>query len=826
MQRLGERVRVRADLPLVVAERLRRGDLEARRLRGDRVLERAALHAREHRPVDRRRVLLAAEDEAGARARERLVRRRRDEVAVLDGVRVQPGGDEPGEVRHVAEQERADLVGDLAELVGLDGARIGGAAADDQLRPTLLRLLQHLVVVDGHRLARHAVRGDRVEPAAEVDLQAVRQVAAVVEAQAEDRVARLQHRHVHRHVRLRARVRLDVRVLRAEERLRAVDRQLLDLVDDLAAAVVALAGIPLGVLVRRHRADRLEDGRPREVLRGDQLDLAALAVELGRDQLGDVRIDLVEALGDELLKPLLHGGHALMLLGRSADTLPVGSPRLMGQKMFKAVAIGAFLALLSVPAALAGPNLRIGAAEDEAIWSSYPPAEMQLAKLAGFDTIRMTAQWSTGMTKLPGLQMGRIQQRAPWPRRPRDPAGAHDLQPGRVWTPATTAPAQFVQFAVDAVRQLPWITTFIVGNEPNSTTTGRRSSTGRRRAAAQYEQLLAATYDAIKAVRPSVTVVGGALDPHGNDDRRLALADDVHPRSRRGLPRERPDDAADGRLRHARLPRQLDATAGMPHTGRAIAEGDYAKLVALLGKAFDGTAQRGSTLPILYGEFGIESAIPADKAGLQRHRAAKTVDEATQAAYYIQALKLALCQPNVIGIITSTSATRRASPPGSPAPSTRTGRRSRRCPRCATHRRGARRTLTHCPDQTAPTVTISGRQRRRDRRCGGRRRRRRGELFVERQRRQRRLRRAVHVLVEQPKQGGAVLEVRAGDAAGNVAARDGHGRRISAARAGAEAGPGGTFTWKAPKTGVVVSARRAAADLHSPAAGGKRRASR
>ena len=39
-------------------------------------------------------------------------------------------------------------------------------------------------------------------------------------------------------------------------------------------------------------------------------------------------------------------------------------------------------------------------------------------------------------------------------------------------------------------------------------------------------------------------------------------------------------------------------------------------LVRLLGKAFDGTAQVGSGMPILYDEFGIESAIPADKREL------------------------------------------------------------------------------------------------------------------------------------------------------------------------------------------------------------------
>ena len=81
--------------------------------------------------------------------------------------------------------------------------------------------------------------------------------------------------------------------------LGAVDRQLLDPVDDLAAAVVALARVALGVLVRRHRADGLEDGRPGEVLGGDQLDLRALPLELVAEQRSDVRIDLVEPGGAE-----------------------------------------------------------------------------------------------------------------------------------------------------------------------------------------------------------------------------------------------------------------------------------------------------------------------------------------------------------------------------------------------------------------------------------------------------------------------------------------------------------------------------------------------
>ena len=134
-----ERVGVGADLALVGAEGFARGDLEAGRLRRDHVQERAALHPGEDRLVDRRGVLLLAEDEPGARAGEGLVARRGDEVAVRHRVRMEPRGDEPGDVGHVAEEERADLVGDLPEAVGLDRARVGGGAADDQLRPVLLR---------------------------------------------------------------------------------------------------------------------------------------------------------------------------------------------------------------------------------------------------------------------------------------------------------------------------------------------------------------------------------------------------------------------------------------------------------------------------------------------------------------------------------------------------------------------------------------------------------------------------------------------------------------------------------------------------------------
>jgi hypothetical protein len=96
-----------------------------------------------------------------------------------------------------------------------------------------------------------------------------------------------------------------------------------------------------------------------------------------------------------------------------------------------------------------------------------------------------------------------------------------------------------------------------------------------------------------------------------------------------------------------------------------ISIADYSKLVALLGEAFDGTAQRGSDLPILYGEYGVESEIPESKQSLYTGNEPSTtrpVSEETQAAYYRQALQMAFCQPTVEAMLLFLSRDERARP--------------------------------------------------------------------------------------------------------------------------------------------------------------------
>jgi len=156
-------------------------------------------------------------------------------------------------------------------------------------------------------------------------------------------------------------------------------------------------------------------------------------------------------------------------------------------------------------------------------------------------------------------------------------------------------------------------------------------------------------------------VIGGALSPRGGDDptsirpthsptvfiRDLGLA---YRRSHRTRP------IMDWFSFHPYLETsRLPPSFTHPRT-TTIAIADYGKLVALLGQAFNGTAQPGSTLPILYDEFGVQTTTFDPVKRLLYTNEAKpsaddAVDEATQARYYRQALQLVACQRNVVGLL-------------------------------------------------------------------------------------------------------------------------------------------------------------------------------
>ena len=103
------------------------------------------------------------------------------------------------------------------------------------------------------------------------------EMAAVGKVEAENGVAGLEDGGVGRGVGLGAGVGLDVDVVSAEELASAVAGQVFDNVGVFAAAVVAAAGISLGVFVGEDGAGSLEHGFGDKVFAGNHLQALVLA---------------------------------------------------------------------------------------------------------------------------------------------------------------------------------------------------------------------------------------------------------------------------------------------------------------------------------------------------------------------------------------------------------------------------------------------------------------------------------------------------------------------------------------------------------------------
>ena len=302
---------------------------------------------------------------------------------------------------------------------------------------------------------------------------------------------------------------------------------------------------------------------------------------------------------------------------------------------------------------------------DDALKQADPATAAALTKLshdAGFDGVMVSSMWTPG-DRAPSAQeklaLGNVVKAA----------GAQGMRVFVfVWhglsgqTPRTTAArSQFAAYTAALAHAFPQVRDIVVGNEPNLNTFWQPQfgSGGRDAAAKGYFDLLARTYDALKAVSHRIRVIGGALAPRGSD--RPGTRRDTHSPTRfikdlgavyKSSGRSRPimdAFAIHPYMRTSELP-PTDTHAA----STTITIGDYPKLAALLTQSFAGTPQRGRGLPVYYTEFGVQTRVPAAHRhayeDLTSPGSADAVDPQTQARYYDQALALAACQPTVKGL--------------------------------------------------------------------------------------------------------------------------------------------------------------------------------
>jgi hypothetical protein len=313
----------------------------------------------------------------------------------------------------------------------------------------------------------------------------------------------------------------------------------------------------------------------------------------------------------------------------------------------------------------ASRTMTVGASESASLIAEpvISKARMDLAVLAGFNEIEVRAEWTRGATAPSAEELLALQAAA----------GAAQLDAVRLIIAVNTGGSKqtplsladrvaFAEYTASLARSLPYVKDFVVGNEPNLNRfwMPQFDKRGRNVAAIAYEALLAQTYDALKSVSPDINVIGGAVSPRGAD--RPGAARQTH------SPTTFLRDLGRAYRKSRRAKPLMDILAIHPYgessktppttlhpKSTSISIADYPKLVKLLKQAFQGTAQRGASLPILYGEYGVQTRIPFDKLGIYTNQgiptAADAVSEEIQAAYYKRAVQLAFCQKTVVGLL-------------------------------------------------------------------------------------------------------------------------------------------------------------------------------
>ncbi len=219
---------------------------------------------------------------------------------------------------------------------------------------------------------------------------------------------------------------------------------------------------------------------------------------------------------------------------------------------------------------------------------------------------------------------------------------------------------QFAGFTALVAKRYPQVRTFVIGNEPNQPRFWQPQYVKGKAVAAQgYEQALADSYDALKAVDPTLVVVGGVLSSRGNDDpgassnasrsplrfiHDLGLA---YAKSKRTTP------IMDELAFHAYPRSNRDSLArGLQWPGAGFV--NLARIKQALWDAFGGTGQPTveNGLRISIDEVGWQTAIPASsKASYSGLENVPVTSDSAQAKIYGQLIADAACDPSIADVL-------------------------------------------------------------------------------------------------------------------------------------------------------------------------------
>jgi hypothetical protein len=301
----------------------------------------------------------------------------------------------------------------------------------------------------------------------------------------------------------------------------------------------------------------------------------------------------------------------------------------------KLVLATALAAAVLSPSAAAAPGLLVGIDDDSLKWYAHTSSLLSIYRSLQLGAVRVTLDWTPGQVSPSGTELQRVAG-----------AGRQIRIVLAVTGPASSPPVDetsrgtYCGYIANVLRRYPWIHDVAIWTEPNSSVFWKPQ----KGAPAAYEALLATCWDTLHAVQPSANVIATSA-PHAKPGSWYEKVGKAYRASGRPL---RIFDT----VGHNAYPEHSDESPSARHMGASIDQGDLDRLLAVLHKAFDRTAQPvpgRDGVSVWYLEQGFQNT-PRDPdlhTGVETDR--RPVSEARQAEQLAAALTLAYCQPAVGG---------------------------------------------------------------------------------------------------------------------------------------------------------------------------------
>jgi hypothetical protein len=328
----------------------------------------------------------------------------------------------------------------------------------------------------------------------------------------------------------------------------------------------------------------------------------------------------------------------------------------------------AFLACVAAALAVAGnaSAIDVGVVDDYGVAPENAPWFLQSLTELGMEESRVSISWDPDAPTTIQRQQALEQYVALASMRGVRVIFAVSPATARAITTSPTAPGQFAAFLQQLARTFPTVKDYVIGNEPNQPRFWQPqfNRRGQPVSPATYYQLLALAYDALKAINPSITVIGLGLSPRGNDQAKARDNVSISPvrfisglgkayrKARRAKPimdelafHPYPDRDTDSLTKGYRWP-----NAGVPNLDR---------IKQAVWDAFRGTRQptfgegrsRGR-LTFRLDELGWQVGIvPASARAYHGQESVRTTNEAKQAAIYQQAIRYLACDASVRSVL-------------------------------------------------------------------------------------------------------------------------------------------------------------------------------